>query len=125
MDNLPRRLQLSGIELGQMTDWPAPLIEDYLQINETLNEIVEIPRYIDESITTAGNENILIHGSTLLIPVQLNPRAIDGERVRIKVIDTASIAIVGLIDGVLGKVLVSGESILVIFFRSSGGWHTF
>ena len=125
MDNLPQRLQLSGIELGQMTNWPAPLIDDYLQMNETLNSIIEIPRYIDDSITTAGNENILVHGTTLLIPVQLNPRARDGERVRIKVIETASIAMVGLIDGVLGKVLLTGESILVIFFKSSGGWHSF
>ena len=108
-----------------MSNWPAPLIEDYLQINQTLNEIIEVPRYIDASITTAGNENILVHGSTLAIPVQLNPRARDGERVRIKVIETASIAMVGLIDGVLGKVLLTGESILVIFFKSDGGWHSF
>lgn len=118
------RLQLSNIELESMTSWPAPMIEDYLAINDALNLATPETVVISAEVTTKGFQIILADNASPM-NINLNPRAVDGERVTVKNIGAGNVTIVGNIDGVANDVLPLSSVGNYVFFSSVGYWVKF
>lgn len=118
------RLQLSNIELESMTSWPAPMIEDYLAINDALNLATPETVVISAEVTTKGFQIILADNASPM-NINLNPRAVDGERVTVKNIGAGNVTIVGNIDGVANDVLPLSGVGNYVFFSSVGYWVKF
>ena len=118
------RLQLSNIELESMTSWPAPMIEDYLAINYALNLATPDTVVISAEVTTRGFQIILADNAAPM-NINLNPRAVDGERVTVKNIGAGNVTIVGNIDGVANDVLPLSNVGNYVFFSSVGYWVKF
>ena len=118
------RLQLSNIELESMTSWPAPMIEDYLAINDALNLATPETVAISAEVTTKGFQIILADNAAPM-NINLNPRAVDGERVTVKNVGAGNVTIVGNIDGVANDVLPLSSVGNYVFFSSVGYWVKF
>ena len=118
------RLQLSNIELESMTSWPAPMIEDYLAINDALNLATPETVVTSTEVTTNGFQLILSDNAAPM-NINLNPRAVDGERVTVKNIGAGNVTIIGNIDGVANDVLPLSSVGNYVFFSSVGYWVKF
>ena len=119
-----RRLQLSNIELEGMTKWPAPMIEDYLSINELLNILTPEPVSTSSEFTTRGFQ-FVVANNALAFNINLNPSPIDGERVTVKNVGAGTVTMIGNIDGVANDPLLTSDVGSYVFFLSLGYWVKF
>lgn len=135
-----RGLVLSAAELKSMTDWPAALIEDYLNILDnliTISTVVDTKNNIIKNTTTvnttpytplATDEEIFIN--TDVIPIQVDlPAGIDGTNYRMINIGSSGNDVTLVpngtekLFGAAASERIADSEVLIMTYKTTEGWY--